>query len=207
MDWSSFLGGVIAAIVGAYGTYLLTEKIEKRKHLFESKQAINSLYIELKELRDECSQNINTIHNSYCRAKQYEAQIKNADVMLDITIPKPINITLLNSLIDKSYTLLTTEQRKGIRTIIYLSQQLEANTLELTRQLANEHTEIKPRNLLNCLSILYVIYHISSDMSECKNRYTKIDKTAEEIRESVLSALGKDMNWSSVVAFNPIVDQ
>lgn len=206
MDWSSFLGGVIAAIVGAYGTYLLTEKIEKRKHLFESKQAINSLYIELKELRDECSQNINTIHNSYCRAKQYEDKIKKADVLLGITIPKPINITLLNSLIDKSYTLLTTEQRKGIRTIIYLSQRLEAYTLELTKQLAKEHTEVKSINLLNCLSILCVIYHISSDMSECENRYTKIDKTAEEIRESVLSALGKDINWSSV-AFNPIVDQ
>lgn len=203
MDWSSFSGGVIAALSGVFATVLVTEWIEAKKHRFESKKSLERLYIELADLQEESSDSLSKFQDTYYRAWRIEKGIQTDEMWNGISIPKPPNTIVLESHIEKSLGDLTQAQRKSIRTILYLCREIETSISFLMQHVHEE--QISTKKLESCMSILCVLYHVSLNMKEQKERYIEIDKCPNDIYESVLESLGIDLSVKACSTYNPAI--
>ena len=199
MDWSSFSGGVAAALTGVFATVLVTEWIESIKYSFESKKALACLYTELADLHEECSQSLLVLQDTYYRSWRIEKGIQVDDMWDGISIPKAPKAIILESHIEKSLGELTKDQRKGIRTILHLSKQIEISISSLMMQASDE--KISSTKVKFCMSVLCALYHLSLNMRVQEGRFIKINKTPNEVQESVLRALGVDLSFNACTAY------
>ncbi|MEI8634741.1 hypothetical protein P4S72_27250 [Vibrio sp. PP-XX7] len=195
MDWSSFFGGVVAALSGVVATVLVTERIEAKKHGFEAKKALERLYVELADLQEESADSLFELQDTYCRAWNIEKNIQNSKMWNGVSIPKPPSTIVLESHVEKSLGELTPAQRKGIRTILHLCREAELSISVLMQNICEDR--ISTRNVKHCISILCVLYHVSLNMKEQEERYVEIGKSPNRVYESVLSSLGIDLSFEA----------
>lgn len=203
MDWSSFFGGVVAALTGVSATVLVTERIEAKKHEFESKKALGRLYIELADLHEECSDSLSILQDTYYRGWRIEKGIQT-DAMWDgLSTPKAPSTIVLESHIEKSLGDLTQAQRKGIRTILHLCREIETSISSLMQHIHKD--KISTTKVKYCMSMLCALYHVSLNMKEQEGRYIEIDKSPKDVQESVLESLGIDLSFKACSAYQPVI--
>lgn len=195
MEWSSFFGGVFAALAGVFATVLVTEWIETKKHKFESKKALSRLYIELTDLHEECEESLSVLKDTYYRTWRIEKSNQLNAMWDGISIPKPPNTIVLESQIEKVFGDLTKEQRKGVRSILYLCRQINNSISSLIQQIDDE--KIRPERVQYCMSELCALYHLSLNMKEQEGRFIEINKQPKEVQESVFKALGIDLSFQA----------
>ncbi|WP_148265901.1 hypothetical protein [Oceanimonas sp. GK1] len=203
MDLASFIGGVVAALTGVCATVLVTEKIEEKKHSFESQKALSRLYIELASLQEECSSALSMLQDTYYRGWRIEKGIQ-ADSMWDgLSIPKAPSTIVLDAHIEKSLGELTSAQVQGIKTIRHLCKNIEVCISSLMQQVSEE--KINLQTMKYCISVLCALYHLSLNMAEHKSRFIKIDKIPADVQDSVLSALDIDLSFDACAAYQPAI--
>lgn len=195
MDWSSFFGGVVAALSGVLATVLVTERIEAKKHGFEAKKALERLYVELADLQEESADSLFELQDTYCRAWNIEKNIQNKKMWNGISIPKPPTTIVLESHVDKSLGELTPAQRKGIRTILHLCREAELSISVLMQNIYEDR--ISTTRVKDSISILCALYHVSLNMKEQEERYVKTENSPKEVYESVLRSLGIDLGFEA----------
>nr|VVV06008.1 hypothetical protein AW0309160_03492 [Aliivibrio wodanis] len=108
MDWSSFIGGVVASLAGVGSTLLLTKKMELMKAQTLSDSSESSLYLELSDLTDDLGKTIDVYYTVFAQYRAYELS-GNSGLLLNITMPQAINFEILKSLTYQCFSGLTRE--------------------------------------------------------------------------------------------------
>lgn len=203
MDCSSFFGGAVAALIGVFATVLVTEWVETKKHGFESKKALNRLYIELADLCEECEGSLSKLKDTYYRTWRIEKGNQVDAMWNGVSIPKPPNTIVLESHIEKSFEDLTKEQRKGIRAILHLCRQVDNSITSLIRQI--DDGKISSISVKYCMSVLCALYHLSLNMKEQEGRFVEINKLPQDVQESVFKSLGIDLSCEACADYQLVI--
>ncbi|WP_237333217.1 hypothetical protein [Vibrio anguillarum] len=201
MDIGGFLMGVTATLIGVVATVAATRKIESIKMSLESEKQLDVLYIELKDLAVQCVNDIRLMHNNYCVVHKLAKGIYKEEQVKEMIFPRPPTMLLLESATENCFSILTKEQRDGMRSVIHLikiSQSDLAYLCENTR--ASEFASADEAKFRLYLSSLCAIYHLAINMSEEKERFKVIDKTPEQTFQSVLESLGLGVDFKSIMA-------
>lgn len=200
MDFITFFSGIGATLIGVIATVLATQKIESIKQIIENEKIMNSFYIEMDDLRVHCHKDIKIIREAYFRIEKLNKNMCQEDNITGITFPRPPMLTLLYSILDKSFYLLNAEQRESIRTIIFISKKLESQLDKLCIETDPENlSALKSKDLKFCLSCLSVLYHLSLCIVQEKERFNGINKEPDELLDDVLSSLGLKIGFQDLI--------
>ncbi len=204
MDIGDFLMGVSATLIGVVATVAATRKIESIKMSLESEKKRDVLYTELGDLAEQSLRDIKLMHNNYCLVYKLRRGIYKEEQVQEMIFPRPPMILLLESATENCFSILTKQQRDGVRSIIHLIKTSHSDLSYLCENTkASEFAKADEAKFRLYLSTLCAIYHLAVNMSQEKERFKLIDKSPEETFQSVLKSLRLGIDFNSIVAHRP----
>ncbi|TOG17959.1 hypothetical protein CGJ07_21125 [Vibrio parahaemolyticus] len=185
MEIESFIAGSLASLLGVFATILATNKIEKIKAKSESAKYRNMLYLELRDLCEECFDSLDDLYSLYAKAYMYE-RTNEKHYLDNYQTPKSLNLIVLKDTIDKCFLDLTKEQRGALRSLLSLVEQVEVSFSKLAEKTYENHRNITPNDVYRLLSSFGVIYQLALALSNEKERYAGIKKSPSELMDDTL---------------------
>ena len=201
MDWSSFLGGVFASLVGVVATVLSTKKIEAHKAKAQSESARDSLYLELADLTEDVSEIISSFYSVYAEYKAYELGFRSEKLLSHITIPRTINLEILKPLMHQCFAELTREQRSALRSVVYVGAHINELHPKVVSDIRFNRENANVRDIYLLLSSFCAIYHVANDLSLQKMRFKRIEKNPKSVMSDVLVSKGFSIDDNEILKF------
>jgi hypothetical protein len=193
----AFFSAVFGAMIGSLFIILATKRIEQDKLNVTALAYVDSLYIELEDLKIYSKRSIELLIPVFCRLLCYKAgEIENSQ-LYPLSIPRKYPPDILYKHYENCMLKLSLEQRNALRTL----QEHLCELNGLLEEVINHRTkmgDIDAKKLHLCISILCSVYHLSNDMALQKDRFKVQERSGEEIYRIVLKLLGFDSSYDGM---------
>lgn len=193
----AFFSAVFGAMVGSLFIILATKRIEQDKLNVTALAYVDSLYIELEDLKIYSKKSIELLFPVYCRLQCYKVgEIENSQ-LYPLSIPRKYPPDILYKHYENCMLKLSLEQRNALRILQEHLCELNGLLEEVSNHRA-KMGDIDAKKLHLCISILCSVYHLSTDMNVQKDRFKVHERSGEEIFRIVLKLLGFDSSNDGV---------
>ncbi|WP_061036292.1 MULTISPECIES: hypothetical protein [Vibrio] len=200
MDIGSVLVGAFASILGVVATVAATGTIEDIKRKKESNLYLDMLYIEIQDIADECSKNLDLVYKVYAQVALYE-QRNDTKYIQNYFLPNEFNLIILRSAVDKCFVDLTKQQRIGVRNLISLIEGIDRQIDKIHAQAQEEHLNITTSDVHTLFSGLGALYQLSLSLSTKKSRYQTIEKSVDDFLMDTLAAKKLSLDISKMESY------
>ena len=176
-------------ILGTLVPLFLIPIIEKRKADYSRKESVETLFIELQDIKTELIDHVNSYFNFLLNIRTEQQLAEQGE--LPVPLPKKINIDILTDLYKKSALNLTTPQRLAIKRIPNTITTITTQAQNVIDSFTNDKTYCI-QSIKNSIKLSCLLIHELDQMHEYRDKFTETKLNSNDASGLILESLGYD---------------
>ncbi|MFM2476080.1 hypothetical protein [Celerinatantimonas sp. MCCC 1A17872] len=191
---------VVGGIVGAVCMVISANKIEAVKYNRKNKSYLSNLYLELQDISEECSNELDCLYDIYAKAIHQDSS-DTPGLIKKIDLPEYLLNLTLKEFIKTNLFILKINQRKSLKKIISLIDKSNIYSSRLMNDCKEGNISQIIYNSRYLIVLHAVIYQLSLNMAIQKDRYIIPSKSTNQLLRTTLEIKRMDLSTAACIRY------